>query len=854
MTRHSHVLAAALFLAIQPLAWTAPAQLFASTLGGSQWDTVRALTADSAQNIYVVGETYSPDFPGPSSISRLSGDAFLVKIDPTGAHILFAVILSGSGYDSARGVAVDSSGNIYVTGVTSSSDFPTTSGSYQRTLGSPGFNDAFVVKINSSGSIVYSTYLGGNSNDTGSAIAIDSAGAAYIAGSTDSTNFPTSGAPQSHTGGSTDCFVSKLNPAGSALLYSTYLGGESIDLCRSIAVDSTGAAFVTGTTKSAGFPVASPLQNALNGSSDAFLTKLNPSGAQFVFSTYLGGEGMEDGNVVRLDSAGVAYVGGDTGSVGFPVTAGAYQNQSKGLYDGFVCGIANNGSSILFATYYGGSGTDSINDLFIAQNGRIVVTGQTASSDLPLATPLQGSFGGTFDAFAAVLGPGAGELFFSTYLGGGGDDRGNAIAPFGAGQFVFGGQILAGSVASVSQLYGATPSSQYDGFVSAIAYEQPLRFISVAPCRVADTRVGTGTFGVPSISANTSRDFPIPSSTCGIPSTAQAYSLNITVVPHASLGYLTIWPTGQAQPVASLLNSLDGRIKANAAIVPAGKSGGVSIYVTDTADVIIDINGYFVPASNSAALAFYSLTPCRVADTRLPAGPLGGPAIQGSVARSFPFLSATACNIPSSAQAYSLNFTAIPPSSLAYLTIWPTAQSLPLASTLNDATGTVVASAAFVPAGGGGAVSAYASNTTNLAADINGYFAPVTTGALSFYTVTPCRVFDSRTKTPPSVNGTLSVNLTGGACGVPTSAQAFVLNVTVVPIGSLGFLTLWPHGQTQPGVSTLNALDGALTSNMAIVPTTDGLINIYTTNPAYVILDISGYFAPYTGGSSPSLL
>ena len=189
-----------------------------------------------------------------------------------------------------------------------------------------------------------------------------------------------------------------------------------------------------------------------------------------------------------------------------------------------------------------------------------------------------------------------------------------------------------------------------------------LQFIPVTPCRIADTRNAAGAFGGPELSAGSMRTFNIPQSSCGIPSTAVAYSLNATVVPNQSLGYLTLWPAGQAQPYVSTLNS-DGRVKADAAITAAGTKGGVSVYVTDATQFIMDIDGYFVPAGTSSVLAFYPLTPCRIADTRDSTGPLGGPFLSGQTSRAFPILSSN-CNIPSTAQAYSLNVTAVPHSTL----------------------------------------------------------------------------------------------------------------------------------------------------------------------------------------------
>jgi hypothetical protein len=371
-----------------------------------------------------------------------------------------------------------------------------------------------------------------------------------------------------------------------------------------------------------------------------------------------------------------------------------------------------------------------------------------------------------------------------------------------------------------------------------------LRFIAATQCRVADTRNPNGPFGGPFMSAGSTRSFAIPNSACGIPSTAQAYSLNVTVAPKAKLAYLTMFPCGQAQPFVSTLNS-DGRVKAAAAIVPAGTNGAVCIYVTDDTDVILDINGYFVPATTPSSLAFSPVTPCRLVDTRQAPGPLGGPSLQGNgAARSFP-LRSSSCNVPAAAQAYSLNFTSVPKGGLDYLTTWPTGQLQPSVSTLNAPTGTITANAAIVAAGTNGAISVFVSNDSDLVIDINGYFAPPGPGGLSLMNVAPCRVLDTRIPSgSPPFKGTRDVNVAASGCGAPASAQAYVLNATVVPSGVLGYLTLWPQGATQPMVSTLNAADAAITSNMAIVPTTNGSISAFAQDPTHLVLDLSGYFAP----------
>ncbi len=377
-------------------------------------------------------------------------------------------------------------------------------------------------------------------------------------------------------------------------------------------------------------------------------------------------------------------------------------------------------------------------------------------------------------------------------------------------------------------------ANQGDDTVSVIT--AALQFIAVTPCE----------FGGPPIQGGTFRNFPIPDNlNCGIPNAAGAYSLNVTVVPHEPLGYLTIWPAGQPQPLVSTLNSLDGRVKANAAIVPAGDNGAVSVFASNTTDVVLDIDGYFTPAGNST-LTFYPLSPCRVADTRNPNGWLGGPYLQGGHDRVFPILDATSCSIPSAAQAYSLNVTALPRGTLGYLTVWPAGQARPQVSTLNAPTGAVTANAAIVVGGDGGDISVYPTNDIDLVIDIDGYFAARGQGGLSLFALAPCRVLDTRSGNG-AFNGTLSppVDVLGSPCGVPSQAQAYVLNATVVPSGLLGYLTLWPDGTGQPVVSTLNAYDGAVSSNMAMVPAgTGGKVDAYADGLTQLILDISAYFAP----------
>jgi hypothetical protein len=368
-----------------------------------------------------------------------------------------------------------------------------------------------------------------------------------------------------------------------------------------------------------------------------------------------------------------------------------------------------------------------------------------------------------------------------------------------------------------------------------------LGFVPVKPCRIADTRNADGPFGGPLIAGGTSRDFFVPQSSCGIPVSARAYALNIAVIPSDTLGYLTVSPTGEARPLVSTLNSYDGRIKANAAIVGAGSDGGVNVFASNATHIVIDVTGYF-DAVNSSAMLFVPVPPCRVMDTRNIDGPLGGPGIAASVARDVPARE-SACELDRTATAYSLNFTAIPHDPLGFLSAWPSGQTQPLAAILNAPTGTVVANGAILQAGILGDISVFATQDTDLVIDTNGYFAPMWTyRGLRFYSMVPCRALDTRMGDGP-LSGAAIYDI-GTACGIPSSAQALVVNATVVPKGPLGYLTLWPADRVQPLVSTLNALDGFVTSNMAIVPVTDNRIGAFASGTTDLILDVSGYFAP----------
>ncbi len=267
--------------------------------------------------------------------------------------------------------------------------------------------------------LVYSTYLGGSGNEDLEHIAVDTAGNVYVAGRTDSTDFPTESPFQLANSGNFEVFVTKLNADGSAIVYSTYLGGAGDDAALEITVDAAGNAYVVGNTFSSTFPTANPLQAALAGPQDAFVSKLNPAGSALVYSTYLGGSGSELGQDIAVDDAGNAYVVGETDSTNFPTTASPLQAANAGDSDAFIAKLNPEGSALVYSTYLGGTDFERGNGIAVDAAGNAYVSGRTNSTDFPTANPLQAAFGGgTFDAFVTKLNPAGSALVYSTYLGG----------------------------------------------------------------------------------------------------------------------------------------------------------------------------------------------------------------------------------------------------------------------------------------------------------------------------------------------------------------------------------------------------------------------------------------------------
>ncbi len=408
---------------------------YSTYLGGNAADQGMGIAVDGSGNAYVTGFTDSSNFPtkNPYQGALPSGgncapinckDAFVTKLNAAGNALVYSTYIGGSNDDRGLGIAVDSAGNAYITGITQSNNFPTTSGAYQTTA---GFAGSFVTKLNASGALAYSTYFPA----TTAAIAVDSFGNAYITGGTNGELPATANAFQtkSHNG---DAYVAKLNPAGSALVYCTYLGGSFSDNGTGIAVDPSGNAYVTGNTSSSDFPVKNPYQATLATQTipDSFVTAFNSTGSALIYSTYLGGSGAEQAASIAVDSAGNAYVTGSTNSPDFPTTPNAFEGPiaSGGAYQGYVTKFQPNGN-VVYSTYLG-TGLGGAYSYGIAANaqGNAYVTGG-ASATFPTQDPYQAAPGGPAgNAFVSVLNSTGTALAYSTYLGGNNGDAGYAIA------------------------------------------------------------------------------------------------------------------------------------------------------------------------------------------------------------------------------------------------------------------------------------------------------------------------------------------------------------------------------------------------------------------------------------------
>jgi beta-propeller repeat-containing protein len=391
--------------------------VYSTYLGGNGLDEGWGITVDGSGNAYASGQTSSTDFPttvGAFDTTRDgSDDGFVTKLAADGSALVYSTYLGGSGNaDYANAVAVDGSGSAYLTGYTVSSNFPTTPGAFDTNFMPAGDFEGFVTKLAPDGSALdYSTFLGGpNGTDTGNDITVDGSGSAYVVGSTLSSGFPTTPGAYDTTRSGQDAFVTKVDPSGSALTYSTLVGGTDIDGAASVAIDGGGSVYITGFTNNTDFPTtAGAFDTSYNSDGDAFVTKLNPTGSALTYSTFLGGTGAggtgyDSGSGIAVDGSGRAYVTGRTDSLFFPTTPAAYDTIYSPVGDAFATQLNASGSALNYSSYLGGTGTEQGSDIAISGPGNAYIAGYTTSTSFPTSSgAFDSSSNGGYDGFVTKL-------------------------------------------------------------------------------------------------------------------------------------------------------------------------------------------------------------------------------------------------------------------------------------------------------------------------------------------------------------------------------------------------------------------------------------------------------------------
>lgn len=384
--------------------------VYATFIGGVYEDRGQSIAVDSLGNAYIAGYTTSPDFPtiNPIDDSQEGGDAFVLKISPDGSSLVYSTLLGGSGKDYPRAIALSSTNNVYVTGGTSSTDFPVVNAYDDSFNGGVEFfgGDCFVAKLEDDGStLLFSTYVGGGLIDQGRSIRVDLSGNAYVVGYTNSTDFPTQSAYDStYNGGAYDVFAFRLTSDGASLSYSTFVGGSSTDKAYSLAIDSSNNIYVAGETTSTDLPVVNAYSDTINESGDCFVFKLDESGGTILYSTFVGGSDYEYAWSIAVDSTGNTFVVGGSASIDFP-TVNAYDSTyNDGSRDCVLFKLSPEGNSLLYSTYIGGSEGDYGYSVALDEDGGVFLCGQTASDDFPVINAYDSTYSnGTYDSFVLKL-------------------------------------------------------------------------------------------------------------------------------------------------------------------------------------------------------------------------------------------------------------------------------------------------------------------------------------------------------------------------------------------------------------------------------------------------------------------
>jgi uncharacterized protein (TIGR03437 family) len=426
-----------------------PVLIYSTFLGGNRADNITGVATDREGAVYVTGQTVSIDFPTKgTNLTPYQGAlnyGFIAKFKPGGEELVYSTIIGGSSNTTPFAIAVDDDGNAYVTGMTGARNFPLVNPVQSQ---QPGLNIGFVLKLNPTGDkLLFSTYHGGERNDRHYGIALGRDRSIYVTGYTTSTTFPLVNAWQPQMGGSSqDAFVAKFQAPAYRLAYSSFMGGTGTEQAFGIAVDASGAAYITGDTRSPNFATPDAFNTRYRGTEDGFVAKVHPDGSGLDFFSYLGGTGDDSARAIALDAAGNIWVTGSTMSTSFPVTANALQPTINGRVDAFLSSVSNDGRQLQYATYLGGTNNSntSYNEagqaIAIDAEGSLWIGGVTRSADFPAVRSLQSYGGGESDAFLTRYNPTTNQIEFSTTWGGSSNDEITAMSIDALGAIYVGGE------------------------------------------------------------------------------------------------------------------------------------------------------------------------------------------------------------------------------------------------------------------------------------------------------------------------------------------------------------------------------------------------------------------------------
>lgn len=602
-----------------------PVLVWGSYIGGSGDDAGTDVAVDAAGNVYVTGYTTSPpDFPLANPLQPDPGgrlDAFVMKLNPSGT-LVFSTYIGGSGDDESHSIGLDAAANVYITGYTRSTNFPIVNG-FQTSFG--GVQDAYVLKLNNAGNnIDYSTYLGGNQSDRSYGLAVDPGGDVVVAGMTSSTNFPVMNAFRgSFGGGLGDGFLTRIS-AGGALVWSTFLGGIGNDQVYDVVRDTEGSLIVTGFTTSSNFPTANALFSRPLGGEDAFITKFNAAGNGVVFSTYFGGSNQDNGVRLTTDADNHIYITGYTSSVDFPLK-NPPQLFSGGVIDAFLVKLNPDGQDATVSTYIGSEDTEGGVSLAVGQDGFIYVAGFTNSVGFYAINSLSGFLHGLRDGFLMKLTADAGEVVFSTFVGGFGIDGVSAIALDPAGNVY-----VTGFTNSID--LPITPNTQgsaggQDGFLLRINADDikvstPFQFANLGGMTVATA----GQTNVPFFGYATAElaSGPIPSGLEIVDLRSAGLLVNevaIPLTPPTVSGRFYARTSTSDNTALSIMNPTDAEITVD--FYFAGEDGEPFNFSSFTLPALGHLSAlltdapFSIPAENSGSLTFTTSVPVYAAALRV---------------------------------------------------------------------------------------------------------------------------------------------------------------------------------------------------------------------------------------------